>query len=509
MNGGEKSDPFIVAGKLPNGAGRPGPEAVEPREGAKGNAGQADTHRAQDRVWVSHGLDRVRQAVKERPAERLTTLLHHVDEAMLGHAYGQLRREAAPGVDGVTWRDYGVDVERKLGDLHDRIHRGGYRAQPSLRRYIAKPDGRERPLGIASLEDKIVQRAMVEVLNAIYEGEFLGFSYGFRPGRGQHDALDALAMAIDRTPVNWVLDADIRSFFDTVDHERLIGFVERRVGDPRIIRLLRRWLKAGVLEDGGLQAAEAGTPQGAVISPLLANIFLHSVFDLWAQEWRSRHARGNVKIVRYADDLVVGFEHEDEARRFLAALAVRLEEHGLTLHPGKTRLIEFGRRAAGDRGRRGLGRPDSFDFLGFTHICGTTERGGFKLIRKSRRDRFRAKLRDLKGRLLSRMHDPIPAQGQWLGSVVRGWTAYHAVPTNLRAVKAFHYHASHLWLDVLRRRSQRARVSWDYFTGIVEHWLPKPQTKHPWPSIRFAARHPRWEPGARIGLAGFCAGGGQ
>jgi group II intron reverse transcriptase/maturase len=458
---------------------------------------------------VSPGLDRVRQAAEERKQERFIALLHHVDEALLGHAYRQLRREAAPGIDGVTWQAYGEDLDRNLTDLRDRIHRGAYRALPSRRQYIAKPDGRQRPLGIAALEDKIVQRAVVEVLNAIYEADFLGFSYGFRPGRGQHQALDALAVAIDRRPVNWVLDADIAAFFDTVDHERLIGCVERRVGDRRVIRLLRKWLKAGVMEDGRLMPTEVGTPQGAVISPLLANIYLHYVFDLWAQDWRQRHARGSVVIVRYADDIIVGFEHESDARRFLAELRQRLEEHALALHPDKTRLIEFGRRAAASRARQGLGKPESFNFLGFTHICGRARSGAFQLVRKTRRDRLRAKLRELGTKLRSMMHVAIPEQGRWLGTVLRGYFAYHAVPTNQRSLKAFRYHVSLLWRDALRRRSQRARVTYDDLTRLANQWLPHPRILHPWPSIRFAARHPRWEPGARIGHAGFCAGGAQ
>jgi group II intron reverse transcriptase/maturase len=330
---------------------------------------------------VSSGLDRVRQAAKTAKETRFTALLHHLNVALLRWAYSQLKRDAAVGVDDVTWAEYGHGLEARLTDLHGRVHRGAYRAQPSRRHYIPKPDGRQRPLGIAALEDKIVQRALVEILNAIYEEDFLGFSYGFRPGRGQHDALDALVVAIETRKVTWILDADIRSFFDTVSHEWLLGFLERRIGDRRVLRLIRKWLKVGVVEDGVRIPAAMGTPQGAVVSPLLANIYLHYVLDLWAKEWRERHARGEVIIVRYADDTVMGFEHRTDAVRFLADLEKRMAEHALVLHPDKTRLIEFGRLAAANRTARGLGKPETFDFLGFTHICGCTRKGRFQVRR--------------------------------------------------------------------------------------------------------------------------------
>jgi len=355
---------------------------------------------------VSQGLERVRGAAKQRKKERFTALLHHLTIDLLRAAYSWLKREAAPGVDGRTWQSYKQNLELNLAELHSRIHRGTYRALPSRRRYIPKPDGRQRPLGIAALEDKIVQRAVVEVLNAIYEEDFLGFSYGFRPGRGQHDALDALAVGITRTKVNWIVDADIAGFFDAVSHEWLIRFVEHRIGDRRINRLIRKWLKAGVMEEGDLVSTERGTPQGAVASPLLANIYLHYVFDLWADRWRKRHARGQVIIVRYADDIVMGFGHEGEARRFVADMRQRMEKFALSLHPEKTRLIEFGRYAAERRVRRGLGKPETFNFLGFTHICGRSRSGVFQLKRQTRRDRMRARLRALKEELQRRMHEP-------------------------------------------------------------------------------------------------------
>jgi group II intron reverse transcriptase/maturase len=496
MNGREESDSAIRAKKSANKTEGSAAESMEQRAEAKGKAFAPTTHRTQNRESVSPGLERLRKAAQEKRNERFTTLLHHVDVDLLTKAYHWLKRDAAAGVDGVTWKAYGADLQVNLVDLHARVHRGAYRAQPSRRRMIPKADGRERPLGIASLEDKIVQRALVEVLNAIYEEEFLGFSYGFRPGRGQHDALDALAVGITRTKVRWVLDADIRAFFDTVDHEWLMRFVEYRIGDTRILRLIRKWLKAGVLEDGVLTATEIGTPQGSVISPLLANVYLHYVFDLWAQQWRKRHARGHVIIVRYADDVVCGFEHEEDARAFLAELETRMGAFALSLHPEKTRLIEFGRFAAQDRRKQGLGRPETFTFLGFIHICGKDRHGKFSLERRTRRDRMRLKIKAIKEKLRRKMHASIPEQGRWLGQIVRGYFAYHAIPNNVRALSAFRYHVTDAWRRVLRRRSQRAEVNWEKMTRLAEQWLPMPHITHPWPEVRFAVKHPRWEPSA-------------
>jgi group II intron reverse transcriptase/maturase len=354
-------------------------------------------------------------------------------------------------------------------------------------------------LAIAALEDKIVQRATVAVLNAIYEEDFLGLSYGFRPRRSQHDALDALVVGISSTKVNYILDADIRSFFDAVSQEWLLRFLNHRIGDPRIIRLIRKWLRAGVLEDGVLTISDTGTGQGSVISPLLANVYLHYVFDLWAERWRRREAKGDMILVRYADDIVVGFEHEADAQRFWEAMRERLQEFALSLHPDKTRLIEFGRRAAANRARRGLGKPETFAFLGFTFICGKTRRGHFQIHRKTRRDRMQAKLRAIKEELRRRMHQPIPRQGQWLRQVVIGYDAYHAVPTNSRALAAFRYHIVDLWRRTLRRRSQKDGSTWERIASIANDWLPRPHILHPWPQQRFAVRHPRWEPDARMG----------
>ncbi len=500
-------------------------ERVERRAGAEGNTDQHSTLRAQNRERVTQALDRVRNAARQRKKERFTALLHHVNVETLRMAYYALKRNAAPGVDGLTWTDYEAELEPRLADLHGRVHRGAYRPQPSRRTYIPKADGRQRPLAIAALEDKIVQGAVVMVLNAIYEEDFLGFSYGFRPGRGAHDALDALVVGITNTRVNWILDADIRSFFDTVSQEWLAQFVEHRIGDRRVIRLIQKWLRAGVLEDGAVTSSETGTGQGSVASPLLANVYLHYAFDLWANRWRrepSAHgldpwgeATGDMITVRYADDIVVGFEHEADAHRFLDAMRSRLEEFALTprsasrLEPEKTRLIEFGRHAADRRAQRGLGKPETFNFLGFTFISGKDRRGAFQLKRKTRRDRMKAKLLEVKEELRRRMHRPIPEQGQWLRQVVSGFFNYHAVPTNSRALSVFRHYVTVLWQRTLRRRSQKDRTSWDRMAGLVDDWLPKARILHPWPSVRFAVRHPRWGPYAGKPHVRLCAGGAQ
>lgn len=517
MNGNEKSDRAIVAvqpnaggirwGKPANKAGEPGAERVEPRAWAKGNARDPHEGRARDRETSRLGIERVRKAAQERKGEKFTTLLHHIDATLLHQAYHWLKREAAPGVDGMTWETYGEGLDARLCDLEARIHLGSYRAQPSLRAYIPKPDGRQRPLGIAALEDKIVQRAVVEVLNAIYETDFLGFSYGFRPGRGQHDALDALVVGIENRAVNWILDADIKGFFDNISHEWMMKFVEHRVGDRRVLRLIRKWLKAGVVEDGVRRAVTKGTPQGAAISPLLANIYLHYVYDLWTGQWRKRHANGAMIVVRYADDIVVGFEHRSDAERFLVDLRNRMADFDLELHPEKTRLIEFGQRAAAARAARGEGKPETFNFLGFTHICSRTRQGGLVLARHTRRDRAKAKLLEVKEDLRRRWHQDIAEQGRWLGTVVRGYFAYHAVPTNVHALSAFRYHVVNLWGRALRRRSQKDRTTWQDMGRLADRWLPKPRITHPWPSRRFRVKHPRWEPYAGMPHVRFCAGG--
>jgi group II intron reverse transcriptase/maturase len=501
MHGHEKSDSAIVAAKLANKAkgppaARPAgePHAAEPverRAGTEGNADQQSTRRTQSRESVSQALERIRKVARERKKEKFTALFHHISTDMLEEAFDELKTDAAPGVDRVTWKDYEANLEDNLEDLHDRVQRGAYRALPSRRVYIPKSDGRQRPIAVAALEDKIVQRAVVALLNAIYEEDFLGLSYGFRPGRGTHNALDALCVGIDSKKVSFILDADIRSFFDVISQEWLIRFLEHRIGDRRIIRLIQKWLKAGVLEDGVVSVSDMGTGQGSVISPLLANIYLHYTFDLWAIRWRQREATGDLIIVRYADDFIVGFQHEHDARRFLDEMRKRLAEFALSLHPEKTRLIEFGRFAAERRKRRGLGKPETFNFLGFTFICGKTRAGKFQVQRKTRRDRMQEKLRKIKETLQQCAHHPIPEQGKWLGRVVRGYFNYHAVPTNSRALVAFRTEIAKRWRSVLIRRSQRHNLNWARMNCLLDAWLPKPRILHPWPDKRFAVSHPR------------------
>jgi RNA-directed DNA polymerase len=517
MYGPEKSDPATVATKPANKADGPtaersarepnAAESGERRAGTKGNAGQHTTYRTQSRIDVSQALERIRKVARERKKERFTALFHHISIDLLEEAFDELKQDAAPGVDRLAWKDYDADLEHNLEDLHSRVQRGAYRALPSRRVYIPKPDGRQRPLAVAALEDKIVQRAVAALLNAIYEEDFLGISYGFRPGRGAHDAMDALCVGIHSKKVSYILDADIRSFFDEISQEWLIRFLEHRIGDRRIIRLIQKWLKAGILEDEVVSVSDSGTGQGSVISPLLANIYLHYALDLWAVRWRRREATGDMIIVRYADDFIIGFQHESDARRFLDEMRQRLQEFALSLHPEKTRLIEFGRFAAERRKRRGLGKPETFNFLGFTFICGKTRSGKFQIKRKTRGDRMRAKLRDIKETLRRCRHRPIPEQGKWLGRVVRGYFNYHAVPTNGRALGVFRHHVTDLWRRTLRRRSQKDRITWARMTQLADDWLPKPIILHPWPSERFAVRHPRWEPYAGKPHVRFCAGG--
>ena len=434
---------------------------------------------------LQSALERIRQAAAKDKQLRFTALWHHVyNEARLREEYNNLKPNAAPGVDGQTWRDYGKDLEANLQDLSGRLQRGGYRARPVRRVYIPKADGRLRPIGITTLEDKIVQRTTVAVLQAVYEEDFKGFSYGFRPGRGAHNALDALSVGIERRKVNWILDTDIRGFFDAIDHEWLIKFVEHRIADRRVIRHIKKWLKAGVLENGVRAQTEVGSPQGGSVSPLLANIYLHYAFDLWAEQWRRRDARGEVIIVRYADDIVVGFEHRAEAERFQKEMKERFSRFNLELHAEKTRLIEFGRFAGSDRSGRGAGKPETFDFLGFTHICGKTRRGDFALHRRPMKKRMRAKLREIKENLRKRMHLPIPELGRWLKSVVGGWYRYYAVPRSYKVLSSFRFQVAWLWYRTLGRRSQKCSITWTRMYRLLEHWLPKPRILHPYPSER-------------------------
>jgi RNA-directed DNA polymerase len=485
MNDRRESDSRVVPAKLANKAGDPAAELVEGRRLDKGNAGQQNACRTQSRdASASSALDRVRHVAAKDRAARFTALLHHVDVDRLRGAYRALSPKAAAGVDGETWESYGQNLE----DLHARVQRGAYRAKPSRRVYIPKTDGRLRPLGIAALEDKIVQRAVVEVMGAIYETDFLGFSYGFRPGRSPHDALDALTVAIEDTKVNWVLDADFRDFFTSLDHSWLLKFLEHRIADKRVLRLIQKWLRAGVIEDGRWTASDEGSPQGATVSPLLANVYLHYVFDLWVQQWRSRHARGEVIVVRYADDVVLGFQHQSDAERFTRDLEQRLAGFGLALNTEKTRLIRFGRFAAQQRAERDLGRPETFDFLGFTHYCAKRRDGHFAVRRQTIKKRQAAKLKQVKTSLMARRHRPIEEQGRWLGSVVRGHLAYYSVPGNIHQVSAFRDEVIRLWRAALRRRSQKTRMNWERTRRLADRYLPRARYTHPWPDERVAAR---------------------
>ena len=470
--------------------GRTSAENAEGRPLSKENTPQPSTQPTQSGARVSQGLTGVRKAAKEHQEMKFTALLHHLTVDLLRESFYALQRKAAPGVDGTTWQEYETGLEGRLIDLHSRVHRGAYRAQPSRRVYIPKADGRQRPLGVAALEDKIVQQAVVTILNAIYEEDFLGFSYGFRPGRSQHQALDALSYALTQKRVNYVLDADIRGFFDHLDHAWMMQFVQHRVADRRILRLIQKWLKAGVLEEGEWSETERGTPQGAVISPLLANIYLHYVFDLWVNAWRKTHARGDVIVVRYADDTVLGFQDAEEADRFLEDFRERLGKFGLELHPEKTRRIEFGRYAEPNRKQRGEGKPETFDFLGFTHISGKNRKGYFTVKRRTIRKRLRAKLQEIQQQLQRRRHDPVAQTGEWLRSVVQGYFNYHAVPGNLPSLGTFRERLIRLWRTQLRQRSQRYRLNWDRLRQLADRWLPKPRVLHPWPTQRFAATHP-------------------
>jgi group II intron reverse transcriptase/maturase len=487
MNGPGKSDSTVVPVKSPNKAGQPVAEGMEGRELAKGKPRQQNAPRAQDRNGAPSALERVRQAAARDRKMQFTTLLHHVyDLDALRAAYLALKRDASPGVDGETWRHYGEDLEGNLQDLSARLKRGGYRAKPVRRAYIPKADGRQRPLGVTTLEDKVVQRATVNVMNAIYETDFLGFSYGFRPGRSQHNALDALSVGLLTKKVNWVLDLDIRGFFDAIDHGWLVKFVEHRIADQRVVRLIQKWLNAGVLEDGTRTWSETGAPQGGSASPLLSNVYLHYVFDLWAHNWRRKQSHGDMVIVRFADDVVVGFQHRVDAERFRVELEERFRKFNLELHPEKTRLLEFGPFAAENRRRRGDGKPVTFDFLGFTHICAKKRSNGrFTVLRQTIRKRMQAKLSEVKAELRRRMHDPIPEVGKWLRSVVGGHVRYYGVPMNTPALKCFRSRVGWLWHRTLSRRSQNGRILWERMWRLVDRWLPPARVCHPYPLRRF------------------------
>src|SRR6478672_2017612 len=486
MHADENSDGVIVPEKRPNKEGLPSAEAVEGRTPPKGNGGETAAARTLRRDTASSGLDAVRRAARQSKSVRFTALLHHITVDLLTRSYFALERDSAPGIDGVTWQAYGENLEEKLTDLHDRIHKGSYRARPARRTYIPKADGTQRPLAILCLEDKVVQQAVATVLEAIYEEDFVGFSYGFRPGRGQHDALDALHVGILRRRVNWVLDADIQGFFDAMSHSWIIRFLEHRIADKRILRLVAKWLKVGIVEDGRVARGTRGAPQGAVISPILANVYLHYVYDLWVHRWRQTKAAGDMIVIRYADDTIIGFQHEHEAKAFLDDLKERMRAFELALHPDKTRLIRFGRHAAKQRQERGEGKPETFDFLGFTHFCTRSRKwGSFVIGRKTIKKRMVRQLLAVKMELRKRMHDPIVKTGAWVEQMLRGHLNYYAVSGNDPSLWWFVAEVRWRWLKTLKRRSQRAFLHWKEFARMTNRFFPPIRILHPLPLHRF------------------------
>ena len=489
----EESDGNKVPKKSPNKGNEDPAEVMEGKTPTERNLGQEAANRMQGREFASDGLARVRQRAEADKTFRFNNLFHLLKAELLRESFYELKRKAAPGLDGVTWHEYEQKLETRLPELEHELHIGSYRATPAKRGYITKEDGRQRPLGIQAVEDKVVQQACVTILNAVFEPKFCGYSYGSRPGRSQHDALDALHEGIVRRKINWILDCDIEGFFDNLSHVRLLGFIEERVTDKRMLRLIRKWLRVGWVEDGKRHPGTIGTPQGSVISPLLANIFLNAVMDKWASEWRRAKAKGNVIIVRYVDDAVIGFQYETDGRSFLEALRKHVEANELKLHPTKTRLIEFGRYATTNRRERKLGKPETFDFLGFTHTCTVNRRGKFCILRKTIRKRLRRKLKEIKMELIRRMHDSLESVAAWLASVVRGFTNYFAVPGNMKAPREFYTQVSRLWLWVIRRRSNKAkgRWTWERFYRLQRQWLPRPRLVHPYPSVRFDAKYSR------------------
>jgi RNA-directed DNA polymerase len=489
MHADEESDEVVVPVKRLNNEGLPSAETVEGRTSPKGNGGETAAVRTLRRDTASNGLIAVRRAARQSKSVRFSALLHHITIDLLKQSYRSLERDSAPGNDGVTWQAYGENLEEKLKELHDRVHRGSYRARPARRTYIPKADGSKRPLSILCLEDKIVQQAVATVLEAIYEEDFLGLSYGFRPGRGQHDALDALHVGILRKRVNWVLDADIQGFFDAMAHAWIIRFLEHRIADKRILRLIAKWLKVGVVEDGRVTRSACGAPQGAVISPILANVYLHYVYDLWVHRWRRNKASGDMIVIRYADDTIVGFEREHEARVFLDDLKERMRKFELALHPDKTRLIRFGRYAAKQREKLGEGKPETFDFLGFTHFCTRSrKRGSFVIGRKTIKKRMLRRLQEVKTELRKRMHDPVAKTGRWVNQMLQGHLNYFAVSGNDPSLWWFFNEVRWRWLKSLKRRSQKAFLHWDEFTRLTDRFFPSIRILHPLPCHRFDAR---------------------
>lgn len=492
MNEDRKSDNAIVPMKKSNNAAQTAKEIVEGRVLTKGNASQQNMYRTQCRNYaVPNALERIRQVAKKDKSAKFTALLHHITIDRLAAAFFDIKKNAAAGVDGLTWKTYGGNLEENLKSLHQRAHNGSYRAKPSRRVYIPKADGKLRPLGVAALEDKILQRALVEILNAIYETDFLGFSYGYRQNRNPHQALDALAVGIRWKKISWILDADVSSFFDNINHKWMMKFISHRIADPRVQRLIKKWLNAGIIEEKKWRPSEAGTAQGSSLSPLLSNIYLHYALDMWVQMWRKKYAQGEVIIVRWADDFVVGFQYQDDANKFQLALDERLKKFSLKLNQAKTQLIRFGRFAKRDVKKfEGLSKPKTFDFLGMTHICGQSKDGKYRVYRKTIRKRLTAKLKALKVELKKRMHFAIKTQGKWLSSVVRGYFAYHALPGNADALGIFRTQIGRMWYKALRRRSQKTKLNWSKMDKIIKYWLPKVEILHPWPEQRLERQLP-------------------
>jgi group II intron reverse transcriptase/maturase len=470
----------------------PPAEQVEEKASTERNSEESIASRTLSRGFASQGLDRVRHRAEQDKFCVFNNLFQFLKVDLLRWSFYQLKRDSAPGLDGVDWRMYETQLEERLPELECELHTGRYRATPEKREYITKENGEQRPIGIQAVEDKVVQRACVTILNEVYEPQFCGFSYGFRPGRSQHNALDALHEGICRRKINWVIDCDIKAFFDCIDHDLLMGMVEKRVGDRRLLRLLRKWLRLGWVEEGIRTPRTVGTAQGSVISPLLANIMLNEVLDRWFIQWRKK-AAGDCIMVRFADDAVMGFQYEREARTFLNELADRLKSHKLTLHPEKTRLIEFGRFAASNRKQRGEGKPETFDFLGFTHCCGKTRAGKFKIVRRTIAKRQRRKLKEIKFELIRRINENLSNIGKWLGSIMRGVTNYYAVPGNMDAVKEFYSQLGRHWHWVIRRRSHKARErwTWEHFYRLQERYIPRPRVVHPYPNERLDVRYSR------------------
>lgn len=492
MNDLRKSDNNIVPEKPANKEDKTFTEQVEGRALTEGNTKNTAAVRTQGRGAASIGLDGVRRKAQQDKDARFNNLFHHITPALLTKSFYDLKKKAAAGVDEMTWHKYKEGLGERIADLNERLHAGSYRAKPVRRTYISKADGRQRPLGITALEDKIVQQATAVILNQIYETDFMGFSYGFREKRSQHNALDALHEGIMRCKINYILDADISGFFDKINHDWLMKFVEHRIADRKILRLIKKWLKVGIVEDGKRIPQEIGTPQGSVISPVLANIYLHYAQDLWANQWRNRHAGGDVIIIRYADDTVVGFQYKDDAVRFLNDLTERMGKFGLELHPDKTRLIEFGRFAKANRLKRGEGKPETFDFLGFTHSCSKTKNGRFFIRRKTIKKRFIQKCKDVKQELKERMHNNVMETGKWLNSVIRGFQNYYAVPGNIDLVKSFYDQTTRAWLHTLRRRSHKGQnFTWKRFEKLIRWLIPRVRIVHPFPSQRFKRYYPR------------------